>query len=941
MAVVKNLMVRAGADFSAITKQSNKAKASMKGMQTSVSKSCSLMTSAASGMKKAFAAMGAVLSVSAVVSFGKEAKAAYDEQAEASAKLAQVMRNTMGVRADEVKSIEDFIDAQERLGVVTGDIQTEGAQELATYLTLSSSLKTLIPVMNDMVAQQYGLSASAESAVSIATMLGKVMNGQTSALSRYGYSFTAAQEAVLKYGTEAERAAVLAEVVSESVGGMNAALAATPNGRLKQVSNTLGKIQETFGQAINHVLVLFIPALNVLCSMLANVATLANKLAQTLANVFGSGASKAATTVSYTGAVSEAVSELEAAAESAGEAMGALGFDQMTKLPTSSEAAESESAGGPVGRIAESVDGTEEAGESIGWLEARLTALQEKFASFDTSKLTGGLARLKEAAAPLTQGLFSGLSWVMDNVLVPLAGWTVESGLPAFLAGLAAAGEVLSGALERMQPFGSWLWNNFLQPIAGWAGDAFIDAMKDLEDSLSNLSDLISGEISFRDFIAELGPLEQACLGVAAAMSALTVATKGVTAIAAISAAIKSIKVGPIGKLVEVFMLASQGAGTLSEAMVAVFGKTTSIFAGIGAIVGGAVTAISSFLTMLKNGFSWAQEALMALGVAIAAVGAVILGAPAAVAAAVAAIVATVATLVVVIKDNWESIKTFFAELWKDIKSIFQGFADFFAGVFSGDIDRAMKGISGIFSGLKTVVSSVLDAASNILTGFFDSLEGLFKGRLPITVALLKETLLAAVSWIKETLGGLFDAWKQIFSGIITFFSGVFSGNWSKAWAGIVQVGKGSINVLVTAVESFVNFFVKALNAVIDAVNKLSIKVPKWVPGIGGESFGFNIPKIPQLSLPRLASGTVAQPGREFAAILGDNTREPEIVSPVSTMQKAFMDVLKMLGATGKNNPNPTKIVIPVYVGGRKITEKVIEDINDLTRTTGECPIMI
>ena len=235
MAVVKNLMVRAGADFSAITKQANKAKSSMSGMQTSVSKSCARMTAAVSGLNKVFGALGVSLSVAAIVSFSKSAKAAYDEQTEASAKLAQVMRNTMGARAEEVKSIEDLIDAQERLGVVDGAVQTEAAQELATYLTLSKSLKTLLPVLNDMIAQQYGIGASAESAVSIATMMGKVMNGQTSALSRYGYSFTAAQEAVLKYGTEAQRAAVLAEVVSQSVGGMNAALAATPNGRMEQL----------------------------------------------------------------------------------------------------------------------------------------------------------------------------------------------------------------------------------------------------------------------------------------------------------------------------------------------------------------------------------------------------------------------------------------------------------------------------------------------------------------------------------------------------------------------------------------------------------------------------------------------------------------------------------------------------------------------------------
>ena len=172
---------------------------------------------------------------------------AYKEASEADTKLVTAMRNTMDATEEEIQSIRDFCDAQEKLGVVSGDVQESAAQELATYLEYSDSLKTLIPVVNDMTVQQYGLNASAESATQIATMLGKVMNGQTKALSRYGYEFTEAQEAVLLYGDEAQRAAMLAEVVGQSVGGMNEAMAKTPIGMMKQAEDRLGKMQERIG----------------------------------------------------------------------------------------------------------------------------------------------------------------------------------------------------------------------------------------------------------------------------------------------------------------------------------------------------------------------------------------------------------------------------------------------------------------------------------------------------------------------------------------------------------------------------------------------------------------------------------------------------------------------------------------------------------------------
>lgn len=168
-------------------------------------------------------------------------------QVEAETKLANNMRNTMGARDEDIQSIKDLCSAQQQLGVIGDEVQLAGAQELATYLEKKSSLEKLIPVMNDMVAQQYGLNATQESAANIATMLGKVMDGQVGALSRYGYKFDEAQEQVLKFGTEEQRAAVLAEVVESAVGGMNEALAKTDAGKAKQAANDIGDIKEQIG----------------------------------------------------------------------------------------------------------------------------------------------------------------------------------------------------------------------------------------------------------------------------------------------------------------------------------------------------------------------------------------------------------------------------------------------------------------------------------------------------------------------------------------------------------------------------------------------------------------------------------------------------------------------------------------------------------------------
>lgn len=203
---------------------------------------------------------GVIQSAQALVAKAREFTDAYNAQIEAEAKLEQVMRNTMGARASEIQSINDLARAQQKLGVIGAEVQLAGAQELGTYLTKAETLRKLMPVMNDMLAQQYGLNASQEQATQIASMLGKVMDGQVGAFSRYGYKFDEVQEKILKFGNEEQRAKVLADVVSSSVGGMNRRLALTNAGRAKQLANNMGDLKEQVGALATKLRDGFIPA---------------------------------------------------------------------------------------------------------------------------------------------------------------------------------------------------------------------------------------------------------------------------------------------------------------------------------------------------------------------------------------------------------------------------------------------------------------------------------------------------------------------------------------------------------------------------------------------------------------------------------------------------------------------------------------------------------
>ena len=171
-------------------------------------------------------------------------------QVEAETKLETVMRQRMNATEEEIQSIKDLASAQQALGVIGDEVQLMGIQQVSTFLQEKSSLDALIPAMNNLLAQQKGLNATGQDAVNIGNMVGKVMQGQIGALTRAGITFTEAQAEVIKFGTESERAAMLAQVITDNVGEMNAALAKTDAGKAKQAANDLGDLQEVWGSFI-------------------------------------------------------------------------------------------------------------------------------------------------------------------------------------------------------------------------------------------------------------------------------------------------------------------------------------------------------------------------------------------------------------------------------------------------------------------------------------------------------------------------------------------------------------------------------------------------------------------------------------------------------------------------------------------------------------------
>lgn len=214
---------------------------------------------AGAGMQSA--GMYASVGAGAMVLAGKKLLDLNQTQESAERKLIEIYKTRMGVNKEAAKSTMELASAIQKQGVIGDEVTLTGAQQLATYAKMPATVNKLLPAMDNLLVQQKGYNATADDAKNIANLFGKAMMGQTGALKRVGISFDEEQEKVLKYGTEEEKAAMLAEVVTQNVGNMNKVFAQTDEGKMQQVKNSLGD----FGERLGHVL---LPVLGKVASFL-------------------------------------------------------------------------------------------------------------------------------------------------------------------------------------------------------------------------------------------------------------------------------------------------------------------------------------------------------------------------------------------------------------------------------------------------------------------------------------------------------------------------------------------------------------------------------------------------------------------------------------------------------------------------------------------------
>lgn len=692
-------------------------------------------------------------------------------------------------------------------------------------------------------------------------------------------------------------------------------------GLLQQLAGNFYSLKVAVGNAIGPILQALLPAVN---AAVAALTRLANAVATVMAAIFGKAALQGGALAQENTAVADsalagadAEEALADGAAAAGKAATSAlaGFDELDVLQSGAALA---AVSAPIAVQAEVQDTLT---PQIQAMADKVEELLEPLKAIDFTPAVAAFDRLKQAISPLTKKLFEGLEWAWYNLFVPLAAWAIEDALPAFLDLLSGRLALLNSILEALRPLGEWLWNNFLLPLGQWAGGAFVAALGEVTDLLHDLADLLSGEISFGEFLADLSAAQSLLLGVAAAFGAVSALSAGKKAFNAVVSFVKGLQnpdaVGLVGKLGEVIARVASGTDTLAESVNTVFGPG-SVLAGVAGLVGGAVLAFTNFFSMLQNGFDWAKEALMVLGVALAAVSAVILGAPALVAGIVAAVVAAAATVVVVVKEHWGEICSFFAGIGEWLgATVLQPIAELLGNLWDSVTQLAAscwEGIKAFFTPAVEWFSALLGSIWQTFSDIFYNIGVIAAGCWAIICAAwglvaswFDETVIQPVAGFFSTLWGDISAWAAgcwgsvcaVFAQVAEWFgqnvvqpvSGFFqklladiSGWAADVWANIctvfgdmVSFFKGLLNGVIGTLNAALGWIFGGVNQILGSLKGMSV--------LGMSPFaGLRAIAVPQI--PYLAQGAVIPPNRAFLAVLGDQSSGANIEAPAGLIRQ-------------------------------------------------------
>jgi hypothetical protein len=240
---------------------------------------------------------------------------------------------------------------------------------------------------------------------------------------------------------------------------------------------------------------------------------------------------------------------------------------------------------------------------------------------------------------------------------------------------------------------------------------------------------------------------------------------------------------------------------------------------------------------------------------------------------------------------------TFFQDIWAGLTAFWQASIDAIGMAFNwvmGIIKSVWEWIVANWPLLLAIITGPIGLAVYFIMNNLDAIIGFFQ---------------AAFKFIGDIIMNYVNFWVGIWTFLGTSIMNIINaipGFFVSSFNFIVDFFKGFINGAIGLFEGFVNFILSGVNMIIKALNSLSVKIPDWVPFVGGQTWGLNIPLIPPLALPRLAKGGVVMPSPGGSLVNVAEAGRPEKVVPLDANGLSAGDKAVLAAVQGGNGINIT-----------------------------------
>lgn len=345
---------------------------------------------------------------------------------------------------------------------------------------------------------------------------------------------------------------------------------------------------------------------------------------------------------------------------------------------------------------------------------------------------------------------------------------------------------------------------------------------------------------------------------------------------------IKSLLEGPIGAITALI----SGALLVIGAILTFSGA--SIGLGIGMIIVGAIglaTAVAAnwdTVQELMRGPIGAATAFVSS--ALLVLGAILLFSGAGIPLGLGLLLAGSAGLAVAIKPNWNAILDSLKTSWEQIKN-------WWSNSVLGGLSRAKDTIqnwgTGIIDKLKNVLGIHSPSTETAQMGDY-MMQGMANG-----ITGSQYLVLSVFQTLLDSIQLSFDTWQTNFFTGFAAFRSTFQELWTNFWSLMGRTFTIKWNNILSTLQQGVNNAIDALNSLVDAANSLAELTGRFYSHVGH----INVPQIP---LPKLATGAVIPPNREFLAVLGDQKQGTNIEAPAELIRQMVIEGLRTAGGQGQ-----------------------------------------